>query len=249
MENETIVIFGASGGVGSALARRLSMENKRVILCSRDELKLNELAKELNQPSYVCDGCSEDDVNKVIEKTVNEYGKIDGVANCIGSFFIKPLSQTTLKEFNEVLRVNLTSCFAILKSSADRMATQKKGSIVLISSCAAGIGLMYHEAISAAKGAIEALVRSCAASYAYKGVRVNAVSPGLINTPLSSPLTSNENALKASIAFHPLGRIGSASDVASAVAWLLSSESSWITGETLCVDGGLTHIKNSPNAK
>jgi len=243
MENETIVIFGASGGVGSKLATQLSKQQKRVILCSRNVSKLKILAAELNQTYMECDGTSEEEVNQVIEKAIGDFGKIDAVANCIGSFCIKPIALTSLAEFNEVLRINLTSCFAVLKASVQKMAAQKKGSIVFISSCAAGIGLMNHEAISAAKGAIEALVRSAAASYAYKGVRINAIAPGLVDTPLSAPIMSNEASLKASIAFHPLGRIGSADDVASAVAWLLSDQSSWITGQTLSVDGGLSHIK------
>jgi NAD(P)-dependent dehydrogenase (short-subunit alcohol dehydrogenase family) len=245
MNKETVLIFGASGGIGSTLAKKLSHQNKKVILCSRNRPKLEALATELNQPFYVCDGSKEEEVKEVIEKTVSQYETIDAVANCIGSFFIKPLAQVTLAEFNEVLRINLTSCFAILQSATQRMANQKKGAIVLISSCAAKMGLMHHEAIAAAKGAVEALVRSAAASFAQKGVRVNAVAPGLIDTPLASPLTSNAGALKASIAFHPLGRIGSAEDIASAVAWLLSDQSSWVTGEILSVDGGLAHIKAS----
>ena len=243
MDSETILIFGASGGVGSKLAKQLSRQQKRVILCSRNISMLEALGEELNQPYMVCNGTAEDEVNEVIEKTIKDYGKIDAVANCIGSFFIKPLAQTSLTEFSEVLRINLTSCFAVLKASVQKMAAQKKGSIVFVSSCAAGIGLMHHEAISAAKGAIEALVRSAAASYAQKGVRINAVAPGLIDTPLSAPIMTNEAALKASIGFHPLGRTGSAEDVANAVEWLLSNQSSWITGQTLCVDGGLSHIK------
>lgn len=243
MERETILIFGASGGVGSKLAQQLSLQEKRVVLCSRNLSKLELLGKELKQPYLACDATSEDEVNRAIKNTIDEYGKIDAVANCVGSFFIKPLAQTTLEEFNEILRINLSSCFTVLKGSAQKMVQQKKGAIVLISSCAAGIGLVHHEAISAAKGAVEALVRSAAASYAQKGVRINAVAPGLIDTPLSALIRTNEAALKASIAFHPLGRIGSTDDVASALAWLLSSESSWITGQTLSVDGGLSHIK------
>jgi 3-oxoacyl-[acyl-carrier protein] reductase len=123
------------------------------------------------------------------------------------------------------------------------MAEQKRGSIVLVSSCAAQIGLVNHEAISAAKGAIDALVRSAAASYAEKQVRVNAIAPGLVDTPLSHPITSNELALKTSIGFHPLGRIGKPEEIALAIKWLLSDQSSWITGQVLSVDGGLSHIK------
>ncbi len=203
MQNEIILIFGASGGVGSTLAKQLSKQQKRVILCSRNVSKIKILADELKQSYMVCDGTSEDEVNQVIEKTITEYGKIDAVANCIGSFFIKPLAQISLTEFHEVLRINLTSCFSILKASAPKMAAQKKGAIVFISSCAAGIGLMHHEAISAAKGAIEALVRSAAASYAQKGVRINAVAPGLIDTPLSACPYNIERGCAQSIYWFP----------------------------------------------
>ncbi len=124
-----------------------------------------------------------------------------------------------------------------------KRAAEGKGSVVFLSPCAAGIGLANHEAISASKGAIEAFVRSAAASYAQKGIRINAVAPGLVDTPLSAPITSNKATLKGSIAFHPMGRIGTAEDISSAIQWLLSSESSWMTGEVLRLDGGLVHIK------
>lgn len=247
MDNGTVLIFGATGGVGSALARKLSKEGKRVLLCSRNENKLNLLAKEIDRPFYVCNSTSEEEVHKTVERATKEHGKIEGVANCIGSFFIRPLSQTSSKEFNDVLQINLHTCFNILKASTEHMLLQKKGAIVLVSSCAAQIGLQHHEAISAAKGAIESLVRSAAASYSHKGIRINAIAPGLLDTPLSLPLTSNEFSLKASLGFHPLARIGSAQDAAQAIAWLLSEESSWITGEVLSVDGGLAHIKIKNN--
>ena len=240
---ETHVIFGATGGIGSTLAKTLSEEGKRVLLCSRNEEKLIELSDLLNQPYLICDGCDEQKVSETISKIKAEYGQIDGIANCIGSFFIHPLHSTSLLDWNEVLRVNLTSCFGILKHGFLAMEEKKEGSIVLISSCAAQIGLMHHEAISAAKGAVEALVRSSAASSAKKGIRVNGVAPGLIDTPLSAPLTKNEGALKASIALHPLGRIGKPEDVASLIAYLLSKKSHFLTGEIISMDGGLSHLK------
>ena len=243
METEVSVIFGASGGIGSALAIHLTKEGKKVVLCSRNADRLASLSSELNQPYIVCNGSSEEEVVTAVDKILTEYGRIDAVANCIGSFFIKPLRLTTLTEWNEVLRVNLTSSFCILKGCLEKMEPQKQGSIVLISSVAAEIGLMHHEAIAAAKGAIEALVRSAAASYAQKGIRINGVAPGLVDTLLSSPITSSESALKASLSFHPLGRIGKAEDIVSAITWLLSPASSWVTGEVISVDGGLTHIK------
>jgi NAD(P)-dependent dehydrogenase (short-subunit alcohol dehydrogenase family) len=117
------------------------------------------------------------------------------------------------------------------------------GSVVLMSSCAAGIGLANHEAISAAKAGIEGLVRSAAATYASTGIRFNAVAPGLVATPMARRITENEGALKASIAMHPLGRIGNAREIAAAIAFLLAPENNWITGQTLGVDGGLSRLK------
>lgn len=243
MDSDVVVIFGASGGIGSVLGKQLSEQGKCVVLCSRNEEKLKLLAQDLKQPYLVCDGCSEEDVRRTIDRIFLEHGRINGVANCIGSIFIKPLHLTTMESWSEVIRVNLTSCFCILKASLEKMAQQQQGSIVLISSCAAQIGMPHHEAIAAAKGAVEALIRAAAASYAKKGIRVNGIAPGLTLTPLAEQVISNETALKTSISFHPLGRLGKPEDIASAIVWLLSQQSSWITGQVLSVDGGLTQIK------
>ncbi len=124
----------------------------------------------------------------------------------------------------------------------------EKGSIVLSSSTAGLIGLTNHEAIAAAKAAVIGLMRSAAASYATKGIRINAVAPGLTRTPLTQAITNNEIALKASTAFHPLGRIGEPEDVAAAILWLLSDESAFVTADVIAVDGGLSSIKLRPSA-
>ena len=120
------------------------------------------------------------------------------------------------------------------------MMKQKKGSIVVISSVAGSTGLAYHEAISAAKGGLEAMIRSAAISYAKRGIRFNAVALGLVDTPLSEPFTSSEVNLKASQELHPLGRIGKPEDVVSAILYLASDESSWTTGSIIHVDGGIS---------
>ena len=113
------------------------------------------------------------------------------------------------------------------------------GSIVLISSAGARVGLVNHEAIAAAKAGILGLALSAAASYASRGIRVNCVAPGLVRTPL----TANGAALKGSIAMHPLGRIGEPSDVASAIEWFLDPAQSWVTGQVLGIDGGLATLR------
>ena len=117
------------------------------------------------------------------------------------------------------------------------------GSGVLMSSCAASVGLPNHEAIAAAKAGVEGLVRAAAATYAGSGLRFNAVAPGLVATPMAMRITENESALKASVAMHPLVRIGQPEDVAPSIAFLLGEASAWTTGQVLGVDGGLARLK------
>ena len=117
------------------------------------------------------------------------------------------------------------------------------GSIVLVSSAAARIGLANHEAIAAAKAGVIGLTLSAAATYGPRRIRVNCVAPGLVRTPMTSRLTANEVSLKASTAMHPLGRIGEPGDVASAIEWLLNPEQSWVTGQVLGIDGGLGSVR------
>jgi NAD(P)-dependent dehydrogenase (short-subunit alcohol dehydrogenase family) len=120
----------------------------------------------------------------------------------------------------------------------------KGGSVVLVSSAAARLGLANHEAIAAAKAGVIGLTLSAAATYAARGLRVNAVAPGLVRTPLTARITGSEAALKASTALHALGRIGEPEDVASAIAWLLDPAQSWVTGQVLGVDGGLATLRS-----
>lgn len=233
-------IFGAAGGIGSVLTKRLSEKGYTVYLLGRTEQKLELLSKELSQPYMVVDATDENLVADVLNKIVEKEGQLDGVVSLVGSIFLKPLHLTTQKEFEEVMRINTTSAFCILKHSFKVM---KKGSIVLSSSTVGLIGLSNHETIGAAKAAIVGMTRSAAATGAPKGIRVNAVAPGMTRTPLTQGITSNEIALKASTAFHPLGRIGEPEDVASAILWLLSDESAFVTGDVIAVDGGLSSIK------
>ena len=119
---------------------------------------------------------------------------------------------------------------------------------MLCSTAAAGSGLPNHEAIAAAKGGVEALTRSAAATYAGRKLRFNAVAPGLVRTPLAAAITGNERALEHSEKMHPLGRVGEPDDVASAITWLLDPANSWVTGQILGVDGGLASVRPAPRA-
>jgi len=137
--------------------------------------------------------------------------------------------------------MNLTTAFAVVRAGAKSMMNDG-GSIVLVSSAAARIGLANHEAIAAVKAGVIGLTLSAAATYASRGIRVNCVAPGLVRTPMTARLTSNETSLKASTAMHAMGRIGEPEDVASAIEWLLNREQGWVTGQILGIDGGLGSV-------
>ena len=131
----------------------------------------------------------------------------------------------------------------LLRAYWHKIKVTMEGSIILFSSAAASIGLKNHDIISSAKGAINSLVKSAAMSYANNNVRINAIAPGLVDTPLSSKITSNSSALDYSIQMHPINRIGKPQNITKCVEWLIDKDSDWITGQTITIDGGLSTLK------
>lgn len=246
-ESPVYLVIGANGGVGFDLTRRLVDNGATVVMCGRNNDKLALLADSIDAEYMLCDATDFTQMRDCIETVRSRYGRLDGVANCVGSILLKPAHLTTEEEWMSVVTANLTTAFATVKYAAKALMGQG-GSIVLVSSAAARVGMPNHEAIAAAKAGVEGLVRSAAATYARHHIRVNCVAPGLLNTDMSRTITSNEAALQSSIDMHPLGRVGSASDVSVVMEWLLGEESSWVTGQAIAVDGGLSSLK-SPRAQ
>lgn len=244
------LILGAYGGIGSALARRIANSGARLTLAGRDAAKLATLAQEIGGAlTLPLDAASFDEVDQAFETAKAQQGELAGVANCCGSVLLKAAHLTSFAEFESVWQRNVTTAFATVRAAAKSMRGNRTGgAVVLFSSAAAAIGLANHEAIAAAKGAVEGLTLSAAATYAAQGIRVNAIAPGLVETPLTAGLRSNDLAAKGSLAMHPLGRFGSADELAAAAAWLLSDDASWITGQVLGVDGGLARLKTRGKA-
>jgi NAD(P)-dependent dehydrogenase (short-subunit alcohol dehydrogenase family) len=239
------VIFGAAGGIGSALCHQLAARGARLMLVGRDRERLERLQDSLPPGAhriFTADATVSTEVENTFAEAQLAYGPIAGAVNLVGSILLKSAHTTTDAEFEQTLGLNTRSAFYILRSAAKAMLNTG-GSIVLMSSVAANFGLMNHEAIAAAKGAINGLVISAAATYAPRNIRVNAIAPGLVRTPLAARITGNEAALKASTAMHPLGRIGEPDDVATPIAWLLDPKTTWVTGQVIGIDGGLGAVK------
>lgn len=243
MNNFHTAIAGATGGVGSHLAQTLKEQGHMVSLFGRSESKLKTLSEKLDSPFHLIDPSQLFQSYESGLEQAHNTSPLTAAVCCTGNLILKPAHSTSETELMQTLDSNVMQAFAMLRSSAKLMMNTQGGSIVLVSSAAAQIGLQNHEAIATAKAAIIGLARSAAATYARYNIRVNAVAPGLTETPLTQKIFSSEPSRKASESMHALGRLGKTDDIVSAIKWLISPEASWVTGQVIGVDGGLGSLK------
>lgn len=244
-----VLIGGIGGGIGLALAKILSQQGCRVAGFGRDEKKLEKVRDAIPKAGVqVVEATDSDSLRTGIGGLLDTLEGVDVYVHAIGSVFLKPMHSTRESEFRDVLETNLVSAYLATQQVLGPMRKQKSGLVLMVSSVAAGIGLANHEAIAAAKGGIEGLIRSISASYASAGIRANGVAPGLVETDATRLLTSSEQAKTFSERMHPLGRIGTAGEVASLLAWLASEEATWVTGQIFGIDGGMGSIVPKPRA-
>jgi NAD(P)-dependent dehydrogenase (short-subunit alcohol dehydrogenase family) len=236
------VLIGATGGIGSEVARRLADDGARLVVGARTEDDVHALADETGGDAYPLDATSFEEVQGMIQHASDTYGQVHGVVNFVGSILLKPAHLTSVDEYREQLSKNLDTAFNAVKAGA-RAMMREGGSIVLMTSAVARTGLKNHEAIAAAKGGVTGLMRAAAATYAGRDVRVNAVAPGLVDSRMSQDILSSKAGKKQSEAMHALGRVGQPTDVAPAVCWLLDPETTWVTGQVIGVDGGLGTVR------
>jgi 3-oxoacyl-[acyl-carrier protein] reductase len=210
-------------------------------LIGRDEQKLQTLSNELGQPYEAADLTDSEELTECFNKSLIVDGRIDAFVNCVGSILLKPAHLTTDAEFENTIRTNLFTSFAMLKAAVP-ILREHGGGIVLCASAAAEIGIANHEAIAAAKAGVIGLARSAAATYAPNNIRVNVISPGLVKTELTRKIWENTASAAASSAMHALQRFGDPHHIASLISWLIDPENNWITGQVIGVDGGLGHV-------
>jgi NAD(P)-dependent dehydrogenase (short-subunit alcohol dehydrogenase family) len=225
------LILAASSGIGQATTALLRQAGHTVFTTARDNGKIT--------PDATLDATDFEAVEAVFQQAIQANGPLDGVANLSGSLLLRAAHLTAKAQYEATIAASLTTAFATVRAAGKHM---RGGSVVLVSSAAAMQGLANHEAIAAAKAGILGLALSAAATYASNNLRVNAVSPGLVETPLTAALTASPAARAVSESMHALGRIGQPDDVARAIVFLLDPANSWITGQVLAVDGGLSRL-------
>lgn len=228
---KTTVIVGASSGIGESLAQLLLDKNEKVISISRTQPKVKVT------DHYHLDILSNEAFPELI-------GQIDGLVYCPGSILLKPFR--TLKEADLVTDMQLNTFGAVrfIQAYIKNVQLSDHASIVLFSTIAVQTGMPYHASVAMSKGAIEGLTRSLAAELAPK-IRVNCIAPSLTQTPLADKLLNSTEKQEASAHRHPLKRFGQASDISNSAAFLLSAQSSWVSGQILHVDGGLSKLRTT----
>jgi 3-oxoacyl-[acyl-carrier protein] reductase len=227
------LIVGGSSGIGLALTNRLADEGNKIVVLSRN---LNQLQLSENIEHHKFDVLDNTQNFPVIDD------EIDGLAYCPGSINLKPFKSLKELDYVDDFRINALGAVKVINHYLPNLKKVDKSSIVLFSTVAVQTGMPYHASVSMAKGAVEGLTRSLAAELAPK-IRVNAIAPSITDTPLASKLLSTDEKKEASAKKHTLNSVGKAEDIANAAYYLLSEESSWVTGQILHVDGGMSSLR------
>ncbi len=235
----SIIIFGATGGIGSALARRLAGVGRRLHLIARDGAALAALAASLDAEFAVTDIRDETALAAAVQAAGPQIG---GLAYCVGSIILKPLKRATAQDFAEAYALNVIGAARAIALAETGLRAVSGAGVVLFSSVAARAGFANHSVIGPAKAAVEGLTLALAAELA-PAVRVNCIAPSLTRTRMAETLIGNEAMAKAIAAQHPLGRLGEAEDSAALAAFLLSAEAGWMTGQIIGVDGGRQSVR------
>ena len=231
LNNKNILIIGGSSGIGLALAELLSPSNK-IYIASRT----SENIAGLDVIHIPFDATTETLDSSLLPE------KLDGFVYCPGSINLRPFKGLSTEAFEKDFQINVTGAINSLKNVLGQLSASGNASVVFFSTVAVQTGMPFHSSVAASKGAIEGLTRSLAAEFAPK-IRVNAIAPSIVNTPLASKFLNNDTKIEKANDRHPLGRIGNAREIAQATSFLLGEESSWMTGRVLQLDGGIGNLK------
>tara|TARA_Y100000741_G_scaffold10351_1_gene8517 strand:- start:766 stop:1476 length:711 start_codon:yes stop_codon:yes gene_type:complete len=234
--SEKYLIFGATGSIGSSLAEKLKNSGQDIHLVARNESELTPIVEKLGCSHTVADVLEEG----FIEKVKSDVSEIKGLAYCIGSIDLKPLRTASEQDFQKCMKLNLYSAIEAIKAYQESLK-KNKGSIVMFSTVAAQRGFTNHSIIASTKAAVEGLTVSLAAEFA-PNIRVNCVAPSLTKSKIAEPMLKNIAIAEGIAKAHPLKRLGEGKDSASLAKFLITEDSSWITGQIIAVDGGRSKL-------
>ncbi|MDM1263685.1 glucose 1-dehydrogenase [Acinetobacter indicus] len=249
LKDKVVIVTGGAGGIGSATCRRLAEEGAKVAIFDMNMTAAEQLAQEINQQNgqalaVQCDITNHNTVEQAVRQVESQLGPVDGLVNNAGWDIFKPFVKTNPQEWDKLIQINLVGMlnmhFAVLKGMVER----NTGSIVNIASDAARVGSSGEAVYAACKGGLLSFSKTLAREHSRHNIKINVICPGPTDTALLAGVTegaSNPEKLReAFIRSIPLGRLGQPEDLASAIAFFLSEDASFITGQVLSVSGGLT---------
>ena len=263
VDGKLAIVTGAGRGIGKAIALALAEAGADVTLAARSRDQIEQTADEIQKLgrralAIPTDVAKEDQVAKLVDKAVSEFGKIDILCSCAGTLLLKPVAllpgvklpgwesagddldePQTLEDWDRVIDTNLTSAFLLAKAVGPHMIRRRKGKVVNISSIGANQGLSYNSAYNVSKAGLNVFTRCLASEWASFGINVNAIAPGLTNTIMIKPLVADPKTKQAKLKDIPLGRLGEPREVALLAVFLASSASNYITGQVITIDGGV----------
>jgi NAD(P)-dependent dehydrogenase (short-subunit alcohol dehydrogenase family) len=250
LQDRTAIVTGGVGGIGLATARRFAEEGARVVLVDLDDEKGAAVATELGGLYVRCDVTDPEQVDAMVASTIEAFGSVDVAFNNAG---ISPpdddsILDTGLEAWRRVQEVNLTSVYLCCKAVLPHMRAQGRGSIINTASFVAVMGAATSQiSYTASKGGVLAMSRELGVQFAREGIRVNALCPGPVDTPLLRELFSKDPERAARRLVHiPMGRFGEPQEIANGALFLASDEASWMTGQSLIIDGGITAAYVTP---
>ena len=248
LEGKVAFVTAGATGIGFGCAREIVDAGGRVMICARREDTLKEAAAKLGENAawVVADVADDASVDAAVAATIERFGTLDAAVNSAGTGTAGPILETATAEFERVIDTNLTGAFRCLRAEARAMKEAGGGSIVNVSSIAGALTHPWMAPYCVSKAGLDMLTRCAADELGEHGIRVNSVLPGVVRTPMAAALSEIPISRDEYLGLMPISRIGEPEDIGRSVAFLLSEDASWITGQLLAVDGGHT-IRKGPN--
>jgi NAD(P)-dependent dehydrogenase (short-subunit alcohol dehydrogenase family) len=244
LNGKVAIVTGGASGIGQVTAKLYAALGAKVVVSDLHEQAGNDVITQIKQKGddaifIKADVSKPEDCEQLVSKTIEAYGRLDIAFNNAGiSGEANPIGDMSIEGWNRIIEVNLNSVFYCMKYELQQMVKQGQGAIVNNSSILGAVGFANSAGYVAAKHGIVGLTKNAALEYSSKGIRVNSIGPAFINTPLLTEAGIDENAKKALVQLHPIGRLGESSEVAELVVWLSSDKASFVTGSYYSIDGG-----------